>query len=71
VQVVSNKGFEMIVLDHSRPEIDFAAARVVVPGMRHFWARLRAGRLYQAPVDMGWLDRPLSEENLNPIAFFL
>jgi oxazoline/thiazoline synthase len=71
VQVVSDKGFEMIVLDHSRPEIDFSAARVVVPGMRHFWARFRTGRLYQAPVGMGWLDKPLSEENLNPIPFFL
>jgi bacteriocin biosynthesis cyclodehydratase domain-containing protein len=71
MRIVSDKGFEMIALDHSRPEIDFAAARVVVPGMRHFWARFRPGRLYDAPVDLGWLDRPLSEDELNPIPFFL
>lgn len=71
VRAVSDKGLDMIVLDHSRPEIDFAAARVVVPGMRHFWARFRDGRLYQTPVEMGWLKRPLAEDELNPIAFFL
>lgn len=69
VRIVADRGHEMIVLDCSRPEIDFAVARVVVPGMRHFWARLGAGRLYQTPVDMGWLDRPLREEELNPLAF--
>ncbi len=61
----------MIALDLSRPEIEFATARVVVPGLRHFWARLREGRLYQAPVDLGWLPRPLQEAELNPIPFFL
>ncbi len=71
MRVVSDRGFEMIVLDQSRPEIDFAAARVVVPGMRHFWARFREGRLYRAPVDMGWLGKPLDESELNPIPFFL
>lgn len=71
MRAVSDRGFEMIVLDHRRPEIDFAAARVVVPGLRHFWARFRPGRLYQAPVDMGWLSRPLDEDQLNPIPFFL
>jgi ribosomal protein S12 methylthiotransferase accessory factor len=71
MRTVSDKGYEMIALDHSRPEIDFAVARVVVPGMRHFWARFREGRLYRAPVDMGWLSKPLDESELNPIPFFL
>ncbi|MBM3649067.1 MAG: TOMM precursor leader peptide-binding protein [Alphaproteobacteria bacterium] len=71
MRAVSDRGFEMIVLDHRRPEVDFAAARIVVPGLRHFWARFRPGRLYQAPVDMGWLSRPLDEDLLNPIPFFL
>lgn len=71
MRAVSDRGMDMIVLDHSRPEIDFCAARVVVPGMRHFWARFREGRLYEAPVGLGWLPRPLAEEALNPIAFFL
>jgi oxazoline/thiazoline synthase len=70
-KLAGDKGSEMIVLDHSRPEIDFATARVVVPGMRHFWARFRAGRLYQVPVTLGWLDKAHSEDSLNPIPFFL
>ena len=71
VHAVSDRGFDMIALNLSRPEIDFAAARVVVPGLRHFWARLREGRLYQAPVDMGWLQHPRQEAELNPVPFFL
>jgi ribosomal protein S12 methylthiotransferase accessory factor len=71
IRAVSDRGYEMIVLDLSRPEIEFATARVVVPGLRHFWARLREGRLYQAPVDLGWLPRPREEAELNPVPFFL
>jgi ribosomal protein S12 methylthiotransferase accessory factor len=37
--------------------------------MRHFWARLGKGRLYQAPVEMGLLSQPLREDELNPVAF--
>ena len=71
VRAVSDRGFEMIALDLRRPEIDFAATRVVIPGLRHFWARFGSGRLYQAPVDMGWLSEPLDEDRLNPVPFFL
>ena len=71
IEKLRAKGLEMIVLDHTRPDIGFPVARVVVPGLRHFWARLAPGRLYDAPVSMGWLDRPKTESELNPIAFFL
>jgi ribosomal protein S12 methylthiotransferase accessory factor len=71
LRLVSDRGFDMIVHDARRPEIDFAAARVVVPGLRHFWARFREGRLYQTPVGLGWLDKPLAEQDLNPTPFFL
>jgi ribosomal protein S12 methylthiotransferase accessory factor len=53
------------------PDIGFPVARVIVPGMRHFWARLAPGRLYDVPVKMGWLPRPLREAELNPEAYFL
>ncbi|MBL6934095.1 MAG: YcaO-like family protein [Alphaproteobacteria bacterium] len=65
------QGLEMLVFDHSRPEVDFSCARVVVPGIRHFWARFAPGRLYDVPVKMGWLDKPNKESELNPIPFFL
>jgi ribosomal protein S12 methylthiotransferase accessory factor len=71
IEKLRAKGLEMIVLDHTRPDIDFPVARVVVPGLRHFWARHAPGRLYDAPVSMGWLDHPKTESELNPIAFFL
>jgi ribosomal protein S12 methylthiotransferase accessory factor len=61
----------MIVLDHTRPDIGFPVARVVVPGLRHFWARNAPGRLYDVPVGLGWLDQPLRETDLNLIPFFL
>ena len=44
--------------------------KVVVPGLRHFWARHGAGRLFDAPVQMGWLEQPLEENELNPIPIF-
>ena len=71
IEKLRAKDLEMIVLDHTRPDIGFPVARVVVPGLRHFWARHAPGRLYDAPVSMGWLDRPKTESELNPIAFFL
>jgi ribosomal protein S12 methylthiotransferase accessory factor len=56
---------EVLVLDQSRPDIDFPAVKVVAPGLRHFWARYGPGRLYDVPVKLGWLDRPKSETDLN------
>ena len=44
--------------------------KVVVPGLRHFWARYGSGRLYDVPVRMGQLPQPLTEEQLNPIPIF-
>ena len=34
---------EMLVLDQTRPEIGLPVAKVIVPGMRHFWARFAPG----------------------------
>jgi ribosomal protein S12 methylthiotransferase accessory factor len=64
-------GSELLVLDQTRPEIGLPVVKVIVPGLRHFWARFAPGRLYDVPVKLGWLSRPLSEEELNPIPMFL
>jgi ribosomal protein S12 methylthiotransferase accessory factor len=69
--VVERAGMEMLVLDQTRPEIGLPVAKVIVPGLRHFWARLAPGRLYDVPVRLGWLSRPLAEHELNPIPMFL
>jgi oxazoline/thiazoline synthase len=71
VERLRELGHETLVLDHTRPDVDFPTARVIVPGLRHFWARLAPGRLYAVPVSLGWLERARREDELNPIPFFL
>jgi bacteriocin biosynthesis cyclodehydratase domain-containing protein len=70
-QIVEQKGMEILVLDQTRPDIGLKVVKVIVPGMRHFWKRLGVGRLYDVPVQMGWLNEPISEKNLNPIPMWL
>ena len=64
------RGMELLVLDQTRGDVGMSVCRVVVPGLRHFWARFGSGRLYDVPVRMGWLTKPLTEEDLNPIPIF-
>ncbi len=64
-------GTDVLVHDLTRPEIPFTVARVIVPGLRHFWRRLAPGRLYDVPARLGWLGEPLSEAELNPIPMFV
>jgi len=68
---VERIGLEMLVLDQTRLDIGVPVVKVVVPGLRHFWARYAPGRLYDVPVSMGWLTAPLKEEELNPIEVFI
>jgi ribosomal protein S12 methylthiotransferase accessory factor len=70
-QIVKQKGMEMLVLDQTRPDIGLRVVKVIVPGMRHFWRRVASGRLYQVPVQLGWLEEPMTEEMLNPIPVWL
>jgi ribosomal protein S12 methylthiotransferase accessory factor len=69
--LVERAGMEMLVLDQTRPEVALPVAKVIVPGLRHFWARFAPGRLYDVPVRLGWLPCPLAEEELNPVPMFL
>ena len=62
---VEAKGLEFLVLNQTRPDIGMPVVRVIVPGMRHFWARLAPGRLYDVPVHLGWRKRSLDENELN------
>ena len=64
--LVEARGMEFLVLDQTRPDIGMPVVRVIVPGMRHFWARFAGGRLYDVPVSMGYRERPLAEADLNP-----
>jgi hypothetical protein len=54
------------VLDQTRPDVEVPVVRVIVPGLRHFYRRFAPGRLYDVPVKLGLLDRPLPESELTP-----
>jgi ribosomal protein S12 methylthiotransferase accessory factor len=69
--LIERAGMEMLLLDQTRPEVGLPVAKVIVPGLRHFWPRFAPGRLYDVPMRLGWLARPLAEDELNPIAMFL
>ena len=71
IALVEDKGMEFLVLDQTRLDIGMPVARVIVPGMRHFWRRLASGRLYDVPVEMGWVDTPNTEADLNPVSVLL
>ena len=64
--LVEARGMEFLVLDQTRPDIGMPVVRVIVPGMRHFWARFAPGRLYDVPVTMGRRSHRLEEAGLNP-----
>ncbi len=69
--IVEARGMQVLVLDQTRPDIGLAVAKVIVPGLRPFWARLAPGRLFDVPVNLGWLPEPLCEDQLNPTPMFL
>jgi oxazoline/thiazoline synthase len=70
VKLAGRKGLEVLVLDQTRPDIGMPVVKVIVPGLRHFWARFAAGRLYDVPVRLGRLDTATAYQDLNPIPLF-
>ncbi|MEW6497946.1 MAG: TOMM precursor leader peptide-binding protein [Cyanobacteriota bacterium] len=71
VEIAAKHNLETLVLDQTRPDIGMSVVKVIVPGLRHFWAQLAPGRLYDVPVELGWLEAPLTEQQLNPIPMFI
>jgi hypothetical protein len=69
-EVAERAGMELLVLDQTRPEIGLPVVKVIVPGLRHFRLRLGPGRLYDVPPRLGWIDQPLTEDQLNPVPYF-
>jgi ribosomal protein S12 methylthiotransferase accessory factor len=55
------------VLDQTRPDVGIPVVKVVVPGLRPFYARFGPGRLYEVPVRLGHRSRPALFEELNPV----
>ena len=71
IRIAENLGMETLVLDQTRPDVGLKVVKVIVPGLRHSWARFAPGRLYDIPVKLGWIERSLPEEKLNPIPMFV
>ncbi len=40
------------ILVSENSDIGLRVAKVIIPGMRHMWKRLGAGRLYDVPVSL-------------------
>jgi len=66
VNIARRAGLDFLVLDQTRPDVEVPVVRVIVPGLRHFYRRFAPGRLYDVPVKLGLLDRPLLESELTP-----
>jgi oxazoline/thiazoline synthase len=66
VEIARRAGYDFMVLDQTRPDVEVPVVRVIVPGLRHFYRRFGPGRLYDVPVKLGWLEKPLLESELTP-----
>ena len=64
--IAAARELEVLVLDQTRSDIGLSVVRVLIPGLRHYWARLAPGRLYDVPAQLGWVERTLREDELNP-----
>ena len=71
VDRLERAGLRVWLHDLTRPDVGFPTVRVLVPGLRHFWRRLGPGRLYDVPVELGWLPAPRAEDELNPTSIFV
>lgn len=65
------QGMELLVLDQTRPDVGLPVVKVIVPGLRPFWARFAPGRLFDVPVRLGRLAEPTAYDQLNPLPMFL
>ncbi|WP_369723583.1 TOMM precursor leader peptide-binding protein [Bradyrhizobium sp. LLZ17] len=66
VEIAARAGYDFLVLDQTRPDVEVPVVRVLVPGLRHFYRRFAPGRLYDVPVKLGLLERPRLESELTP-----
>jgi ribosomal protein S12 methylthiotransferase accessory factor len=66
VEIARRAGHDFLVLDQTRPDVEVPVARVIVPGLRHFYRRFGPGRLFDVPVKLGLRNEPLPEQELTP-----
>jgi ribosomal protein S12 methylthiotransferase accessory factor len=68
--LLEERGLEMLVMNLTRPDVGFPVARVIVPGMVHFWPRFGCRRLFEVPKAAGWIAGNAGEDDLNPVPFY-
>jgi len=61
------QGIETYVVDQTHSLIGTPVVRVLAPGLAFWWRRLGSRRLLEAPYRMGWIGRPLTERDVNPL----
>jgi bacteriocin biosynthesis cyclodehydratase domain-containing protein len=71
VDMLARQDLDTLVLDQTRPDLGLPVVKVVVPGLRPFWARFAPGRLFDVPVRLGRLAAPTAYADLNPCPMFL
>jgi bacteriocin biosynthesis cyclodehydratase domain-containing protein len=69
-EITQAAGLDLLALDMTRPDVGMPVAKVVIPGLRHFWPRFATGRLFEVPVRLGRLPAPTTYEELNPVALY-
>lgn len=70
-ELVRSRGLDLLVLDQTRPDVGIPVVKVLIPGLRHFWARFAPGRLFDVPVLLERTARPTAYVDLNPIPLFV
>ena len=71
IKLAKHRGMEVLVLDQTRPDVGLPVAKTIVPGLRQIWPRFARGRLYDVPVQLGWVPKPLREDQLNKSRFLI
>ncbi len=65
VKLLAARGLEAYVADLSREECIVKTVRAVVPGLRGIHEDYAAGRLFDVPVELGWIPSALKREEMN------
>ncbi|MBI4910214.1 MAG: TOMM precursor leader peptide-binding protein [Acidobacteria bacterium] len=71
VRAIRRVGLQCYYVDLTRPETHYPVVRVVVPGLRPWNPRFGPGRLYDVPVQLGWLASAREECDLEQTPFAL
>lgn len=66
---LSDRSIPVWTFDATRADIGVPTVKAISPVLRDWSSRFGPGRLYDLPVRLGLRDRPLREEELNPLRF--